>query len=305
MKFKDLFKYLFYFSLLFLAVKLYRDGFLHLPLIHSVFSFAVSILFLFAGFLCTAAGWGLFLKLYGVNTGFKDAVISTGLPVFTKYIPGSIWSVIGGAEYVTSRHGISRQITFTASFGSQMLSLFTGFVLALLSLLVLPRAMALKWGPIVGALVIVSALVLFSSHFRKLVNYTALKILKKNIDMPAASSASLIRLMPVYFFMWLLFSLFFYFYAQSVSLQTVPLFTAAGFPLAGVFGIVAVFAPGGLGVREGIMTFYLKALGFTIPEAASIALGSRGVFIIGEFFIFALAVIFRYLDKRGEPQQTN
>ncbi len=63
------------------------------------------------------------------------------------------------------------------------------------------------------------------------------------------------------------------------------------FPLSGTLGILAGFAPGGIGVREGLMVSCLVLAGFEITEAATISIASRLWFLIGESFIFAIGLI--------------
>jgi uncharacterized membrane protein YbhN (UPF0104 family) len=298
MKAKDYFKYLFYISLFFLLIKLYRNGLVVLPHITSPAYFFCSLVFLFAGFIWAAIGWKYFLKMYGIEINTRHAIISTGMPVFTKYIPGSIWTVIGAAEYVTSKLNVARRITFTASFNSQMLSLLTGAILAFAGVLLLGKTALLRWGIAISALTIIILLVLFSTQFHKLLRFSILKATRRKIDLPETARRDIVTLMPVYFLFWIFFSISFYMYILSVA-STVPWQTAFAFPLAGVFGIIAIFAPGGVGVREGIIAFYLIALGFDAKTATSVSIGSRGVFMIGEFFIFMLAVILNAQKPRS------
>jgi len=51
---------------------------------------------------------------------------------------------------------------------------------------------------------------------------------------------------------------------------------------------MAFIAPGGLGVREGVMVGYLTLAGLPIAEAVTIAGASRLWFLVGEAFIFTV-----------------
>jgi uncharacterized membrane protein YbhN (UPF0104 family) len=79
--------------------------------------------------------------------------------------------------------------------------------------------------------------------------------------------------------------------AESIGI-TLSTYTSSVFVLSAVIGIVAIIAPGGLGVREGIMITILISLGFKNNEVISLSAFSRVWFLIGEVltFMFCLAV---------------
>ena len=77
--------------------------------------------------------------------------------------------------------------------------------------------------------------------------------------------------------------------------QKIPFSVGLGFPFAGILGILAFFAPGGLGVREGILVGYLKLAGFATADAVTVSVASRLWVLIGEAFIFLVGFV---LDKR-------
>ena len=69
-----------------------------------------------------------------------------------------------------------------------------------------------------------------------------------------------------------------------------------GFPLATSLGMVALILPGGIGLREVVLTGYLSLDGISSSDAATVAVASRLWFLIGEIFIFLLGLA---ADKYG------
>jgi uncharacterized membrane protein YbhN (UPF0104 family) len=65
----------------------------------------------------------------------------------------------------------------------------------------------------------------------------------------------------------------------------------AGFPLAASLGVLALVAPGGLGVREGVIVAYLGLAGIPAMEATTISIASRLWFLGGELIFFAAGAI--------------
>lgn len=94
----------------------------------------------------------------------------------------------------------------------------------------------------------------------------------------------------MYFINWALWSASYYFLIVSLTSDQVPLSTAFGFSLASTAGILALLTPGGLGVREGILAGLLLLAGIDKVDAVTISIAARGWFLIGEFFIFLMAV---------------
>ncbi len=78
-----------------------------------------------------------------------------------------------------------------------------------------------------------------------------------------------------------------------VSLLPVEVSLLAGFifPLANTLGIVFILAPGGIGIREGILTVLIHASGVDLITATSIAVFSRLWFLAGEGFLFLLGAL--------------
>ncbi|MEX0778950.1 MAG: hypothetical protein WD037_04400 [Balneolales bacterium] len=92
------------------------------------------------------------------------------------------------------------------------------------------------------------------------------------------------------------------FYFLILSLTDTPVSPSAGlsYALATNIGIMAIFAPGGLGVREAIIVGYLTFTGVSFAEATTISLASRLWFLVGEAFLFVAGLISNEYRKRSE-----
>ena len=72
------------------------------------------------------------------------------------------------------------------------------------------------------------------------------------------------------------------------------------FPISVVYGVLAIIVPGGIGVRESILSGFLIALKVDPKLAVTISALSRLWFISGEVFIFLLASSIKYSLSRIE-----
>ena len=55
--------------------------------------------------------------------------------------------------------------------------------------------------------------------------------------------------------------------------------------------MLAIFAPGGLGAREGVLVAYLMLAGQTAADATTVAVVARLWFLVGELALFAIGWI--------------
>ena len=84
--------------------------------------------------------------------------------------------------------------------------------------------------------------------------------------------------------------------AFSTDLRPIMMFA---FPLSVCIGLIAIFLPGGLGLREGVIIAYLSLVGMEIETATTISFISRFWFVGGEVFIFLLAMAIRLMTKKS------
>ena len=138
---------------------------------------------------------------------------------------------------------------------------------------------------------LVFTLILFSSFFNKLTVQIIKLVTKKEIEIPLISKVDFFALFPSYMLSWFFWSLGFYFLVCSVTGKPETLSLLAVFPLSATLGILAIFAPGGIGVREGIMVLMLISSGISETDSITIAAFQRLWFILGEGILFFSALI--------------
>jgi glycosyltransferase 2 family protein len=296
LKFGQNYKYFVYISLLFLIFALYKAQYLKIPRIFSSAAITSSFLFLFFGFLSQAVCWKKILKISNYDVSFRKCLAGHGLSVFGKYVPGKIWTVIGRAVYISEKDYLPVSTLSAISFNEQFISIWVGLIFGITGLFLLHGFRLLGWVTLllwVGLTVII-----FGTPLYKIVEYFVKSLLKKNIKLPIITIKLVCSIMPWSIIIWASWSIGFYFLVQGLTTQHVPWSIAFGFPLAAILGILAFIIPGGIGVREGIITGYLSLGGIGLAEAGSIALVSRLWFLIGEIFIFSLG----WVQDRGSQK---
>ncbi|HDP54879.1 MAG TPA: hypothetical protein ENN24_04240 [Bacteroidetes bacterium] len=293
---KKVFSYLFYASLIFLGYYLYKSDYIAVPKVHSCFYMLLSFLFLLLGFLFQNLNWQRILKVFNVNTSLKTASISVGLSVFMKYIPGKVMVVLGRAAYIANKKGVPILYASTASLFSQTVSLWVGLLLG--SIALVNADIDAIWKLLSLILFLGLTVALFLPKIPERAFNILTKLLKKDFKYPKLTQRQILFVLPAYILTWIFWGFGFYFLTLALSSEvSLPIVYGLIFPLAGTLAIVTLFAPGGVGVREGLLVSSMVVYGIPVQQATAIALASRLWFLVGELAAFVAAVILRYKDR--------
>ena len=294
---KKYFNIFIYLSLVFLIIALYKLDYLIIPIFYNYYYLVLSIVFVLAGFLFDAISWYKILIYKGFKVNILQAVTSMGLSVFGKYIPGKIWIVLGRSAYIAKNNGGSEKELGSISLIAQFLSLWTGAIVGFFVLVVLPVQ---KSYPLIILTIIGIALftaVLYLRYIHDFFDYLIKKIFKSDFLIPRLLFNESLKIIPWYFINWICWSAGFYFLVNSLTIEEVSILTGFSFPLAATVGLIAVFVPGGLGVRESIITGILVLFGIKLNQATAISVISRFWFMTGELSIFIYSIIYSYIKK--------
>jgi uncharacterized membrane protein YbhN (UPF0104 family) len=297
----DFFKLSIYLSIPFLIWVLYKFDYLIIPQIVNIWSLLFSFLFLFAGFILMCENWRVVLKYDNiVNLSKKESIISCGLPIFTKYIPGKVLTIFSRALYVQKKYDTPLKTLTFISLKTQLISLWFGLLVG--SIIIFEVGLSI-WLKVLAVVFLLALFIfLFSNNFRKMLVNTIKKVFKKNIDYPILKVKDALQLFPTFLLNWACWCLGFYFLCQSILAYDISYSIGLSFALASVIAVLALIAPGGIGVREGILLSMLIALGIDKQNAITISIVSRLWFLVGEVFIFLLASFFNYRLKNAKLQ---
>lgn len=221
-----------------------------------------------AGYSGYVLAWRRLLRAFGGSLSIVDAHRIWYLGNLGRYVPGKIFQLAGTA-YMARAKGVSPVVTVAASVTAQLFVLGGALVVAGL---LLPTVAA---GPgralvVVGALAAVLFAVVTLSPLFDILHRLALRTVSRpelHIRVPLAE-----RLLGLAATSALMSAYGFAFYLFVTAVTTAP--RGAILPLVGVnaiaylAGYLAVFAPGGLGVREGV---YALLLGAYIPASIAVA----------------------------------
>ena len=240
------------------------------------------------------AGWGQ--RLDGWTAGGIWTVSSLG-----KYLPGKIWAVAGMA-LLAQRAGVPPWAATGSAVVMQGLAIGTGAAVAGLTGREAIEA-AHPGSRIVLALLVVGAVVgvallLWPPFLRRL-----LRVLAPEAEARGAPAAAGIGFgIAANVLAWLGYGLALWLLARGLlpGAGLEPLLAVAAFTASYLAGFLAVFAPGGLGVREALFIIMLQGpLG--IGAATALAVASRVLLTITEFGAAVPFLVFTRWRARVAP----
>jgi uncharacterized membrane protein YbhN (UPF0104 family) len=229
-------------------------------------------LLLLVGYLISGGLWGVMVRqLGGPRLGLFRSCQVFLLANLGRYVPGKIWQ-IAGLAYLSRKEGVSARLATAAALVGQGTAL-AGATLVGASALLGPPGGQSALGRIVlwGALGLVVLLSL-PPVFRRTVDL-AFKL--GRLDAPERLREDVtfgVRWVASYAFNWAVYAVAFWVLLRSFGLPGSLLEVGPGFAAAYVLGYLAVFAPAGIGVREGFLVVFLQpALGAFALGAAIVA----------------------------------
>ncbi|MFP4168040.1 MAG: lysylphosphatidylglycerol synthase domain-containing protein [Desulfonatronovibrionaceae bacterium] len=288
-----LLQYLPFIAILFVFIKYYGYRELSLPQIESWPFFLCSLLSLFFVFFMRSVIWMYVLLICGLRINLKLAFVSKNIALLMKYIPGKVWAHAGTAGFLWKK-GFAPDRVFLLSLFTQILTIISGLLAGCFGMFFLDKNI-LEWEKsifILLPLAVVFAVIYLCRN----------KLLEKMGPFWALfRSFSIFRLVFIfvfYFVHWLVlgFSYLLLFNSLGFSLSGAVIFLQ---PLANNIGMLAMFVPSGMGVREGMMALYLDQLGLGLAIGTYLAIISRIWFLLVEVILFFVSWILELQSRLG------
>lgn len=214
--------------------------------------------------------WRLLVRTSGPGLSFPDAVSTWAISNLGRYLPGKVWAVAGLAV-MAHRRGVPAVTATGAAVTMQLLSVGTGIVLAAIFA---PETTEPWWIVTAGGVVVVTVAALtwrplFDWMKRQLpsLGTTELSPLSLRVVVTAAVVTAT---------SWLTYGAGIWLLARgTLPASSLTFATATGtFAASYIIGLLAVFAPGGVAVREGVL-FALLAPTMGPGPALTLAVVSR------------------------------
>lgn len=241
----------------------------------------VSVVLLAMYMLGRALIWHYLTQLFDVAIDLRKSVSAWLWSQLGKYIPGKVFLFLGRLDFyqragkpvapVAVAFGVELVGTFSASIATVLVGVATVDV---------PEMQ--RWRPLLWMGAVVLTVLLHPRVLQTVIQIVA-RILKRKSFEVTLTYGQLLRFVLLYTVNWMVFGAAFLVLVNSFTSLPADefLFVTGAFSFASMVGMVAVFVPSGLGVREGILGFFLAQV-ISTPLALIAALVARIWFTVVE-----------------------
>ncbi len=228
--------------------------------------FAFSMLFYFVYKITLAALFHYITKINGCAISLCKAIPAYLYSILGKYIPGKVFMLAARLTYYKEENAPLSKVT-VCFFIENVCTLLGAAMLFILSLSFFPNELPgnYRW------LTILLIAAFFICIHPKIINMVLKmigKIFKKDLRIPM-KYAQILKVVLMFIGNWLIVGFGFFMLVRSVDPSVgwnKMLFCAGIYGISAIMGILAIFAPSGIGVREGIM---LAGLMLIMPESSA------------------------------------
>lgn len=211
-----------------------------------------------------------------------------------KYLPGKVWQFLG-MIYMLEKERVPKKSSFSTGVMAQSFSVISGLFISVffLGTDLYHRFFSRKPGLMIGLAIFslgILVLLCYPKVLERILNLGLRIVKKEKITLDLKGKDVIIYLLS-YSLSWLLFGLAFLIFVKSMTqtdFKMYPTLTGA-YAFSLNIGFLAIFTPGGIGVREGILVFLLSSF-FPLPVSTLISLLSRLWMTVGEVLCFLIAI---------------
>jgi uncharacterized membrane protein YbhN (UPF0104 family) len=268
------------------------------------FPFILStLIFAFSYFIQVWAWYLITLKLK-VAVSFPETIRSWFYSQLGKYLPGKVWLFLGRIYAYESR-GKPKKLVSVALYFEMVTFMMAGGIIFLAALILFRETRSFYSGKQLWWLVPFFILAFASVHPRvlqKIMNGVLILFRREPISL-SVSYGDILGILIVCIVAWVVGGIGFHLFVDSiypVPLQSI-LFLTGALAISSTLGLIAIFAPSGLGVREGALVFLLSFMMAT-PVAVVISILARIWMTFIEIGLIGMIYLLGQLQKKEKKR---
>jgi hypothetical protein len=253
-----------------------------------------------ASYFIQIGAWFLITRKLGIALPFMETLESWLYSQLGKYLPGKVWLLLGRFYLYESKGKSKKAISIALYFE-------TATVMMAAVLVFLAGLVFLKWAKPFHPerelewLILPVVFILISLHPRvleKMVNWILFRLKRESISL-FISYRDILWILVICILAWVVGGGGFYLFVSSVF--PVPanyvLFLTASLAISSTLGLIALFAPGGLGIREGVLVYLLSVL-MPGPVAVIVSVLTRIWMTVIEMVLIGMVYLIAQFRKR-------
>jgi len=263
-----------------------------------------TLIFAFSYFIQIWAWYLITVKL-GIALSISDTLKSWFYSQLGKYLPGKVWLLLSRFYFYESKGRSKKSVSVALYF--EMATMIGAACLIFLAVLIFHKE---KWSYYswrqlgwVLPLLLLGFASLHPRVLQKISNWVLVRFKREPLSF-SFSYADILWILFVCIISWMVGGVGFYFFVDSVYPVTpdyIPFLTGA-LAISSTLGLIALFAPSGLGVREGALVYLLSFMMAT-PVAVIISVLTRIWMTLVEIGLIGVVYLLRQLQKREKRKE--
>ena len=228
----------------------------------------LSYVCMFVSFAVYAGVWKVMLAAFGARLSVLRSFQILAISQLGKYVPGKVWFTVGRI-YLAKQFDVPERVSITSVVLEIILMVISGLMIALLTV-VAPWAQnfPLKYSLLALIIIVCGLVVTHPRIFDRLVNLVTRMLKRESIQMNLTYGGIIVLLL-LYSIHWFWQGMGFFLLIRSfyeIEIAKWPLMWGL-YAGAWIIGFLSFLTPAGIGVREGVMTFFLS---FYMPLSVAI-----------------------------------
>jgi uncharacterized membrane protein YbhN (UPF0104 family) len=258
----------------------------------------LSLILLTVAFLLNVIGWHLILLVLGSRLHFLETARIWSLSHLSRYVPGYVWQFATRVVFLNEK-GVSKKRGMLSLHLEAASMVLSAVIVTLISILFSTNKLEGANLSIVIFAIAGCAILIHPKVLEVLLN-TFFTILKKDKVKVSYSFNKMLLIVLHYVTVWVLFTAAFFFLIKSLYDVNISIIfnLAFSFTASWVMGFLTIFAPGGIGVREGFLIVFLRR---TLPAFLTpvVSVITRLWTITGELISLAVfMILYKYMKVK-------
>ncbi len=227
-----------------------------------------TLIYIFSYFIQILA-WYLITSKLGIALSFLETSKSWFYSQFGKYLPGKVWLLLGRFYFYESKGKSRRGISIALYLETVTVIMAAGLIFVVA--LILSKEGLFYSGKQIWWLILlfVSAFIFLHPRvLQKILSWLLIQFKREPISL-SISYPDVLWILFVCIMAWVVGGVGFYLFVDSifpVSPHQI-LFLTGALAFSSILGLIAIFAPSGLGVREGVLVYLLSLV---MPESVAV-----------------------------------
>lgn len=246
--------------------------------------------------------WYLITLKLGIALSPSETLKNWFYSQLGKYLPGKVWLFLGRFYFYESK-GKSKKAISIALYLEMATVIIAAVLISCAGFFLSREIRTFSTEGWVGWLILIFMLAFISIHPRvlKIVLNWILVLFKKDPITLSISYSDVLRVLSVCILAWLVGGVGLYLFVDSVIPVSIKhiLFLTGALAFSSTLGMVALFAPSGLGVREGTLVYILSTI-IPAPIAVVISILTRLWMTLIEI---GLTGVIYLLDSMGKKER--